>query len=125
VLVGSGSEERRDKGLNGRRAWLVVIPPYDDARIIAGQGTAGLEILKIFRVELVLVPVGGGGLSSGVAAAVKLSGSRAKVMGVEPALANDAQQSLREGSCGADCRRERGQHDGRWIAHPEHRDREL
>ncbi len=48
-------------------------------------------------VELVLVPVGGGGLSSGVAAAIKLSGSQAKVIGVEPALANDAQQSLRQG----------------------------
>ena len=76
----------------------VVIPPYDDPEIIAGQGTAGLEILEdLPGVELVLVPVGGGGLSSGVAAAVKLSGSHAKVIGVEPALANDAQQSLRLG----------------------------
>ena len=67
-------------------------------QIIAGQGTAGLEILEdLPEVELVLVPVGGGGLSSGVAAAMKLSGSRAKVIGVEPALANDAQQSLRQG----------------------------
>jgi threonine dehydratase len=99
VLVGSGSEERRDKALelasvNG----YVVIPPYDDLQIIAGQGTAGLEILEdLPDVELVLVPVGGGGLSGGVAAAVKLSGSRAKVIGVEPELANDAQQSLRQG----------------------------
>jgi threonine dehydratase len=99
VPVGSGSEERRDKALELAAAHgYVVIPPYDDLQIIAGQGTAGLEILEdLPDVELVLVPVGGGGLSSGVAAAIKLSGSRARVIGVEPALANDAQQSLRQG----------------------------
>lgn len=99
ITVGSGSEERRDKALELAAAHgFVVIPPYDDAHIIAGQGTAGLEILEdLPDVELVLVPVGGGGLSSGVASAIKLSGSRAKVFGVEPALANDAQQSLRLG----------------------------
>jgi threonine dehydratase len=99
VTVGNGSEERRDKALELAAAHgYVVIPPYDDAWIIAGQGTAGMEILEdLPEVELVLVPVGGGGLSSGVATAIKLSGSRAKVFGVEPALANDAQQSLRLG----------------------------
>jgi threonine dehydratase len=99
VTVGSGSDERREKALElARTHGYVVIPPYDDVQIIAGQGTAGLEILEdLPNVDLVLVPVGGGGLSSGVAAALKLSGSRAKVIGVEPALANDAQQSLREG----------------------------
>jgi threonine dehydratase len=100
VTVGSGSDERREKALELAAAHgYVVIPPYDDSKIIAGQGTAGMEILEdLPGVELVLVPVGGGGLSSGVAAALKLSGSRAKVIGVEPALANDAQQSLREGT---------------------------
>ena len=99
VTVGSASEERRDKALElAATNGYVVVPPYDDAQIIAGQGTAGLEILEDMpEVELVLVPVGGGGLSSGVSAAIKLSGSRAKVIGVEPALANDAQQSLRQG----------------------------
>jgi len=99
VTVGSSSDERREKALElAREHGYVVIPPYDDAEIIAGQGTAGLEILEDMPdVELILVPVGGGGLSSGVAAAVKLSGSRAKVIGVEPALASDAQQSLRAG----------------------------
>ena len=99
VPVGDGSEERRDKALELAKAHgYMVIPPYDDLQIIAGQGTAGLEILEdLPGVELVLVPIGGGGLSSGVAAAIKLSGSRAKVIGVEPALANDAQQSLRQG----------------------------
>jgi threonine dehydratase len=99
VTVGNGSDERRDKALElAREHGYVVIPPYDDEAIIAGQGTVGLEIVAdLPAVELVLVPIGGGGLSSGVAAAIKLSGSRARVIGVEPALANDAQLSLREG----------------------------
>ncbi|MEP7066775.1 MAG: threonine/serine dehydratase [Gemmatimonadota bacterium] len=63
----------------------VLVPPYDDARIIAGQGTAGLEIVEdLPDVEMVLVPVGGGGLSAGVAAAVKLLVPSARVIGVEP-----------------------------------------
>ena len=74
------------------------MPPYNDEFIIAGQGTAGLEILEDCPdVELVLVPVGGGGLISGIASALKLSGSSAKIVGVEPELANDAQQSFRKG----------------------------
>ena len=99
VTVGSGSEERRDKALElAREHGYVVIPPYDDMEIIAGQGTVGLEIIEdLPDVELILVPVGGGGLSSGVAAAVKLSGKSTHVIGVEPALASDALQSLQAG----------------------------
>jgi threonine dehydratase len=99
VLVGDGSDERRERALAlAAEHGYAVIPPYDDEAIIAGQGTCGLEIVEALpEVELVLVPVGGGGLSSGVAAAIKLSGSRARVFGVEPALANDAQQSLYAG----------------------------
>jgi len=75
-----------------------LVPPYDDALIIAGQGTMGLEILEdVPGVETVLVPVGGGGMISGVAAAVKLSRPSVKVIGVEPALAADAQASFRAG----------------------------
>ena len=63
----------------------VLVPPYDDARIIAGQGTAGLEIVEdLPEVGTVLVPVGGGGLSAGVATAVKLLVPTARVIGVEP-----------------------------------------
>jgi threonine dehydratase len=99
VEVGSGSDERMQKALElSEQHGYAVIPPYNDEKIVAGQGTIGLEILEdLADVELVLVPVGGGGLSSGVAAAIKLSGSKAKVIGVEPELANDAQQSLRAG----------------------------
>ena len=63
-----------------------LVPPYDHATIVAGQGTAGLEIAEdLPDVGTVLVPVGGGGLSAGVAAAIKLSVPNAKVIGVEPA----------------------------------------
>jgi threonine dehydratase len=99
VFVGSASAERMQKAEElSRQHGYSIVPPYNDEFIIAGQGTAGLEILEdISDVELVLVPVGGGGLVSGVATAIKLSGSSAKVVGVEPELANDAQQSYRKG----------------------------
>jgi threonine dehydratase len=75
-----------------------LIPPFDDARVIAGQGTVGLEIMADApEVDVVLVPVGGGGLISGVAVAVKTSRPRARVIGVEPELAADARESLRLG----------------------------
>lgn len=74
----------------------VVVPPFDDLRVIAGQGTAGLELLAdLPDLDTVLVPVSGGGLISGVATAVKSLRPRATVIGVEPFLAADAQHSLR------------------------------
>ncbi len=77
---------------------LVPIPPFDDDRIIAGQGTCGLEIAEdVPDLELVLVPIGGGGLASGVATAVKALHPGARVVGVEPELAADAAESLRAG----------------------------
>jgi threonine dehydratase len=100
VFVGPASDERREKAEElSRKYGYSIVPPYDDEFIIAGQGTVGLEVLEDCPdVELVLVPVGGGGLISGVATALKLSGSAARVVGVEPELANDAQQSFRSGS---------------------------
>ncbi|SBT53847.1 threonine ammonia-lyase [Micromonospora narathiwatensis] len=75
-----------------------LVPPFDDPRIIAGQGTIGLEILAdLPDLDVVLVPVGGGGLSSGVATAVKALRPSAAVIGVEPALAADARDSLAAG----------------------------
>jgi len=99
VLVGPSSDERKTKAeaLAAEHGY-VIVPPYDDKRIIAGQGTMGLEILEdLPDVETVLVPVGGGGMIGGVAAAVKLSKPTVKVIGVEPVLAADAQASLRTG----------------------------
>ncbi|TWH18231.1 threonine ammonia-lyase [Prauserella rugosa] len=76
----------------------VLVPPFDHPDIIAGQGTAGLEIGEdLPDVELVLVPVSGGGLASGVGTAVKALCPNATVIGVEPELAADAADSLRAG----------------------------
>ena len=72
------------------RTGAEIIPPFDDERIIAGQGTVGLEIVdQVADVAAVLVPVGGGGLIAGVAAAVKQLRSDVRVIGVEPELAGD------------------------------------
>ena len=99
VKVGPASSERQKKAEElAERHGYAIIPPYNDEKIIAGQGTMGLEILEdVPGVETVLVPVGGGGMISGVAAAVKLSRPSVKVIGVEPALAADAQASFRAG----------------------------
>jgi threonine dehydratase len=99
VLVGPGSIERQLKAEElAAKHGYVIVPPYNDEKIIAGQGTMGLEILEdLPDVETVLVPVGGGGMIAGIATAIKLSKSSAKVIGVEPELAGDAQASLRAG----------------------------
>lgn len=76
----------------------VIVPPFDDPMIVAGQATVGLEITAdLPDVATVLVPIGGGGLSSGVAMAVKETAPTAQVIGVEPETSADAQQSLRAG----------------------------
>jgi len=99
VFVGPGSDERKSRAEElAAQHGYVVVPPYNDEKIIAGQGTIGFEILAdLPEVETVLSPVGGGGLISGVAAAIKLSNPKVKVIGVEPELAADAQASLRQG----------------------------
>jgi threonine dehydratase len=82
-----------------REHGYVVVPPYDDQQIIAGQATCGLEVVEALPdVDLVLAPVSGGGLLSGVAAAVKQLCPQAKVFGVEPELAGDTAESFRTGS---------------------------
>ena len=99
VTVGpaSGDREAMADRLVAERG-LVLIAPYDDDRVIAGQGTVGLEIAEdVPDLAAVLVPIGGGGLSSGVAVAVRALHPTARVIGVEPELAADAQESLRTG----------------------------
>lgn len=106
VFVGPASDERVAMADQlARERGLVPIPAYDDPRIIAGQGTCGLEIVE--QVEelghaseplTVLVPIGGGGLASGVATAVKALRPDARVLGVEPELAADAAESLTTGT---------------------------
>jgi len=99
VVVGPGSDERKARAEQlAAQHGYVIVPPYNDEQIIAGQGTIGLEILEdLPAVETVFAPVGGGGLISGVAAAIKLSNPKVRVIGVEPELAADAQASLRAG----------------------------
>jgi threonine dehydratase len=77
---------------------LVHVPPYDHPHVIAGQGTAGLEIAEdVPDLGAVLVPISGGGLIAGIATAVKALRPQTRVIGVEPELAADAAESLRSG----------------------------
>lgn len=81
-----------------REHGYVVVPPFESAAIVAGTGTIGIEVLaQAPDVETVYVPVSGGGLIAGVAAALKQSNPAIQVIGVEPELANDAQKSFRAG----------------------------
>ncbi len=104
VTVGNASSERREKAeeLAATHGYTIV-PPYDDAAIIAGQATCGVEIFEqLPGVELVLSPVSGGGLLSGVATGIKLAAeaagcAAAQVWGCEPELAADAAESFRTG----------------------------
>jgi threonine dehydratase len=81
-----------------RATGATLIHPYNDDRVIAGQGTAALELLEdVPNLDAVLAPVGGGGLLSGTLLAVNGVRPSARVIGCEPALADDAAQSLREG----------------------------
>ena len=74
------------------------IPPYNDARVISGQGTVGLELHEqVSKLDAVLVPIGGGGLCSGVALALRELAPNIKVYGVEPAGADDAMRSKKTG----------------------------
>ena len=87
ILEGTTTAERMAKALEiCASEGATLVPPFDDPTIIAGQGTIGLEIAAdLPSVETVLVPVGGGGLSAGVAAAVKQAVPTVRVVGVEPA----------------------------------------
>lgn len=99
VIVGTSSDERQAvaEAMAAERG-LAIIPPYDDDRIIAGQGTVGLELAEdLPDLAAVLVPIGGGGLASGIAVAVKALRPLARVIGVEPELAADARDSLARG----------------------------
>jgi threonine dehydratase len=99
-FTGMDSEERHALALRlVEERGLVMVEPYDDPAIIAGQGTCGLEIVEdLPGVTSVMIPTSGGGLSAGVATAVKALAPSARVVGVEPELAADAKESLERGS---------------------------
>ncbi|HEV7517551.1 MAG TPA: threo-3-hydroxy-L-aspartate ammonia-lyase [Thermoanaerobaculia bacterium] len=76
-----------------------VVPPYDDRRVVAGQGTVALEMLaELEHLDLLLAPCGGGGLLSGTAVAARGLDPGCRVIGIEPALADDATRSFRTGT---------------------------
>jgi threo-3-hydroxy-L-aspartate ammonia-lyase len=72
-----------------------LVPPFNDLRVIAGQGTVGIEVMEeLPDIDIALVPVGGGGLASGMAIAMKSMKPSIRIYGVEPEAADDARQSL-------------------------------
>lgn len=99
VLHGENYEEARAHAENLSEKWgLAVIPGFDDAEIIAGQGTMGLEILEdVPDAEAIIVPVGGGGLAAGVITAVKSLKPSVRVIGVEPAHAPKLSEAIKAG----------------------------
>jgi threo-3-hydroxy-L-aspartate ammonia-lyase len=81
-----------------KRENLVIVPPYDDYLVMAGQGTCGLELLEdVPDIDCILAPCSGGGLFAGVSSAVKAVNPRTKCFAVEPETANDTQQSFHKG----------------------------
>lgn len=100
IFEGTTSVERKRRAeAIAEEEGLVIVPPFDHRHIIAGQGTVGLEIAKDWPdVDIVLAPIGGGGLASGVAAAVKRMLPHATVIGVEPEGAASMRKALDEGA---------------------------
>ncbi len=99
IFGGRSSEEikARAEAIAAERG-RTIVKPFDDPFIIAGQGTIGLEIMDQLRgVRSVVVPIGGGGLTSGVATAVKSANPRVKMFGVEPSGAPKMSESLKKG----------------------------
>ena len=99
IFAGTTSSDRRARAeAEAAARGLTMVPPFDHEWIIAGQGTAGLEILhQLPNVAAVLVPIGGGGLIAGVAAAIKLSDPNVLVIGVEPRGAAAMKDSVNAG----------------------------
>lgn len=98
VLHGDSYAEAYEQAMRLRRSrGLVFVHPYDDPEVIAGQGTIGMEIVRQHPgpIDALFVPVGGGGLISGIAAYVKQISPRTRVVGVEPADADAMAQSLK------------------------------
>jgi threonine dehydratase len=92
------TREKISQDLAERHAYK-LIPPYDHIDIVAGQGTAALELLdKVKSLDMLLVPCGGGGLLSGSAIAAKNMAPGCRVIGIEPELADDATRSFQTGT---------------------------
>ena len=99
VLHGSIWDEANEKALElVKERGLTYVHPFDDPRLIAGQGTVGLEIIEDWpEAEIILVPIGGGGLISGVSMAVKSVKPHVRVIGIESSGAPAMQKSIEAG----------------------------
>lgn len=97
VVMVSASERKKHAEALAREPHSYLVPPYDHPDIITGQGTIGLEILDEIDPGVVFVPVGGGGLISGIAMAIKQKRPDVKVIGVEPELDDDVCRSFKTG----------------------------
>ena len=99
VLYGNVYDEACDKALElAKEQGYTFIHPFDDPAVATGQGSIAMEIVKeLPLVDYILVPIGGGGLATGVSTLAKLLNPKIKVIGVEPAGANCLQKSLKEG----------------------------
>ena len=99
VLYGNVYDEACDKALElAKEHGYTFIHPFDDPAVATGQGSIAMEIVKeLPLVDYILVPIGGGGLATGVSTLAKLLNPKIKVIGVEPAGANCLQESLKEG----------------------------
>jgi threonine dehydratase len=99
IIAGNSSAERYAQAqLMAETEGLVMIPPYESLDVIAGQGTCGLEIVEECpEVEMILVPVGGGGLTAGIVSAVMALKPGVEVVGVEPVGAPKLTRALEEG----------------------------
>ena len=99
VLYGNVYDEACEKALEmAKEHGYTFIHPFDDPAVATGQGSIAMEIVKeLPLVDYILVPIGGGGLATGVSTLAKLLNPKIKVIGVEPAGANCLQESLKEG----------------------------
>jgi threonine dehydratase len=99
IFEGTTSSDRRARAeLEARARGLTIVPPFDHEWIIAGQGTIGLEVLEqLPDVAAIVVPIGGGGLVAGIAAAVKQTRPNVRIIGVEPSGAAAMKASIDEG----------------------------
>jgi threonine dehydratase len=100
VIYDRYTEDREQIGRDlAAKHGLTLIPPYDHADVIAGQGTAAKELFEeVGRLDVVFAPLGGGGLLGGTALSTRALSPSAKLFGVEPEAGNDGQQSFRSGS---------------------------
>lgn len=99
VLYDRYTEDREEIGKRlSEEKGLTLIPPYNHPDVIAGQGTAAKELIEeVGELDILLAPVGGGGLLSGSALSAKALSPNCRVIGVEPEAGNDAQRSLKSG----------------------------